>query len=496
MSAKALVENMADVSGCFRPAALDALWAALPDWARQIEIDSSKLPPDVLGAFLSSQDAQSFWLHFSPLPEPLDRELAWCCWRITDLGGRVPVPALQSLLRWLAHAVETQPGFNGSLMARTPRDWERAIVAASAVVHGKLPGPTWRRNTSALLRCCYQMLWTAYDPRPWWQREVWNLALNPRIPRRRHEPAGPNSVYFHQLEPAWLRAGVQWWFKIALETGELTWTTIRARRSGLGFFADWVAGQEHPIPPWIADQPQVRPVMLEFHGYVRGLRARAGAHPGEPLSPLRVNDIVTDVEKFYAFMTDHREEAARALAEPGWLRLGPQHTTLWRRGEKGRPAVRPQRRDVIDDAAFSQVMANLHLLGAPLAEGGGDDEQVMRIMMLVARTGRRVNEICMLDPEPLLAIDRPSPAEPQDDGGFVAKLRYQQTKIAQAPDTILVDAEIVAIIAEQQRWVAEHLAPRWAPETRPKYLFLGHRMNRHTQRRPGTPRRSGPGRGR
>jgi len=99
-------------------------------------------------------------------------------------------------------------------------------------------------------------------------------------------------------------------------------------------------------------------------------------------------------------------------------------------------------------------MANLHLLGAPLAEGGGDDEQVMRIMMLVARTGRRVNEICMLDPEPLLAIDRPSPADPQDDGGFVAKLRYQQTKIAQAPDTILVDAEIVAIIAEQQRWAA------------------------------------------
>jgi len=26
------------------------------------------------------------------------------------------------------------------------------------------------------------------------------------------------------------------------------------------------------------------------------------------------------------------------------------------------------------------------------------------------------------------------------------------------------------------------LAPRWAPETRPKYLFLGHRMNRYAQR--------------
>lgn len=50
--------------------------------------------------------------------------------------------------------------------------------------------------------------------------------------------------------------------------------------------------------------------------------------------------------------------------------------------------VQPERWEVIDDTAFSQIMANLHLLGAPVEEGGFGDEQVMRIMMLQARLGR------------------------------------------------------------------------------------------------------------
>jgi integrase len=72
--------------------------------------------------------------------------------------------------------------------------------------------------------------------------------------------------------------------------------------------------------------------------------------------------------------------------------------------------------------------------------------------------------------------------EDTDDGAFVAKLRYQQTKIAEAPDTMLIDAEIVAIIAEQQRWADEHLASRWAAGVTPKYLFLGSKMNRNADR--------------
>jgi hypothetical protein len=47
--------------------------------------------------------------------------------------------------------------------------------------------------------------------------------------------------------------------------------------------------------------------------------------------------------------------------------------------------VSPERREVIDDTAFSQIMSNLHVIGAPVEEGSFGDEQAMRIVMLVAR---------------------------------------------------------------------------------------------------------------
>src|SRR6266536_3040082 len=44
---------------------------------------------------------------------------------------------------------------------------------------------------------------------------------------------------------------------------------------------------------------------------------------------------------------------------------------------------------------------------------------------------------------------------------------HAQTKIDIAPDTILVDSEVVAIIEEQQRWVRDRF-----PGIQPKHLFL------------------------
>ena len=481
MGSKQLVETIRDGAGHYAPDVLDALWTGLPESFRTVELDACDLSAAEFAAFSLHRGGRGFRIRFANLPEPMDRELAWCGWRIVELGGLVPVAALQSLISWLAAATEDQAALRGSLMGHPPREWERVLAATYARRSGRLPGKNWVLNTNTLLRRCYRMLWTAYDQRPWWQHEEWNLAWDPRIPRRRHEPSGTLSLHFHTLQPAWLRLGVQWWFKVSLETGALTWTSLRSIRSGITVFARWLASQE-PRPPWLIDDPAgVRVLMLDFLGHLRTLTASTGPNPGQPLSDLRVNDIATNVEQFYLFMHDHQDSAARALDEPGWLRLGPQHATLWRRGETRRPAVRPARREVIDDTALSQIMANLHLLGADADAGGFGDEQAMRIVMMVARTGRRVSEIRMLDRAPLLPLERLAILSQGGGDGFVARLRYQQTKIDGAPDTMPADAELVAIITEQQRWADEHLAPRWAPGTTPTYLFLAHKMNRKAE---------------
>jgi len=206
--------------------------------------------------------------------------------------------------------------------------WERALAAAFARRNGCLPGKGRSLITTAMLRRCHQMLWTNYDQRPWWQREVWDPALDPCIPRRTHEPQGDISLYFHQLQPLWLRHGVQWYLRVSLETGDMTWSTARARRSGLQVFGDWIRGQQ-PIPrPWLRDDPAgVRLFMLDFLSHVRTQVARAGPNRGNLLSPLRVNDIVTDFEKLGC--------QQKPCHQPHTADLAGHHDTPFRRGVDG-----------------------------------------------------------------------------------------------------------------------------------------------------------------
>jgi len=115
-------------------------------------------------------------------------------------------------------------------------------------------------------------------------------------------------------------------------------------------------------------------------------------------------------------------------------------------------------------------------LERPRAEGGIGDEQLSRILKLLIKTGRRVNEITLLDFDPLIAIPFPDAAE------HVARLRYQQTKIRTGDATILVDQEIVDLIGDQQRWARRFMAEQGEPQAIPKYLFLAHQVNRNGDR--------------
>ena len=466
------------------PQALEALWSAVPGPMRLSRFAPGTVPPQYASAFCHGGTWRA-GVDLSHLPDPMRREVAWCIFRIIELGGTIPTPALSMLVRRLGEVIADQPGrAPASLLGMAGRDWCQQIQRAAHRRTGRLPAAATMRNIRALLARMMRLLATACDTGPWWQLDQWNPVEDTRIPLRDHEPMGRYAVRFDRIGMPWLRRGLQWHCKVGLETGTLRWSTVHRRIVAVTELDSFLRSRQ-ASGPCLAEGPgQVRALMLDFLGHLRVREAARGRGAGRRLSPASVQRLASDVEQFYLFMADSKEAAAAALAEPGWLQLGPQHARFYRRGElPGKP--RPELgREVIDDDAMTQIMAGLSLLGAPASQGGLGDEQAMRITMLVALLGRRVSEICLLDRDPLLPL-LPAPAgstAAADGQAAVARLRYQQTKIDGAPGTVLVDAAVVAIIREQQEWAGRFFAGRGAPGKTPKYLFLAGQMNRNGDR--------------
>jgi len=103
----------------------------------------------------------------------------------------------------------------------------------------------------------------------------------------------------------------------------------------------------------------------------------------------------------------------------------------------------------------------------------------MRAWLIQALAGRRASEILMMDFDPLSGIPGVDSAT-VPEGGMTARLRYQQTKINGAPDTILVGDDVVCIIREQQDWV--RLQWDLPAGVTPRYLFPKTSGNRFATR--------------
>jgi integrase len=457
--------------------ALSALWETVPTGMRLTYFSRDTVPAQYRDG-LGQRRGRPLGVDLSGLPEPIHKELAWCIFRIIELGGKVDVTHTRMLARWLADTVsDLGSRAPQSLAELSTRDWQQQMALSVRRRTDALPGSATAKDMRQQLTRCHRLLTAAYDTRPWWLREVWDPNLDPRIPQRVHEPRGRHSIHLDRIATGWLRGGAQWHCKVGLETGALSWGTAQLRVDTLVAFDVFLAGRDVP-GPWLANEPtEVRMLMLDYLGHISARRIdRPGPRQGQPLSRARISALLCGVEQLYGFMHDNRDTAAAALSEPGWRRLGSHHAVFFRRGEKPGRQRRTREADVIDPGAFTQIMAGIGVLAE---EGGLGDEQAMRILMLLARTGRRVNEICLLDRDPLLALDKPPSAIDAD--GLVARLHYQQTKIHGAPDTILVDQETVAIIRAQQQWADRALANR-GPGTTPKYLFLAARKNRNGDR--------------
>lgn len=462
------------------PAIPDAgkLWAAIPAGMRLTRFHASTVPGQYRDAFVDSS-AWRAGIDLSCLPGPMQHEVAWCVFRVIELGGKISTPLLGMLARRIGEVTaDLGARAPASLAAMPAEGWLREISLAVHRRTGQLPGTWCIRHLRGMLQRFQRQLAAASDTRPWWQHERWTPAEDPRIPVRQHEPRRNDALNFARLALPWLRSGMQWHCKTALETGMLTWTSLHHRVQAATVLDAFLAGRETNGPQIAGDPAQLRVLMLEFLGYLKAMRSSRGPTAGLPLSASHVKQTAVAVEQFYRFMHDNKDAAAAALNDPGWLLLGPQHAMFFRRGELPRSRLSDPDSHVIGDEAMSRIMAEIEVLGAPAGQEGFGDEQAMRIMMLQARLGRRINEICLLDRDPLLPLLTVGPA-PDDPDAFTARLRYQQTKIDGAPDTVLVDTEIVAVIRAQQEWADRWITAHAASGTRPKYLFLASLKNRH-----------------
>jgi integrase len=463
--------------GLYRAEVCDALWGQIPERLRLVRFDAETTGRHP--AFSWHDGFQG--LDLGALPEPMRRELAWCVWRAVDQGTHIH-HAYGNLARRLRYSLEDQRAAGQrtaqSLMDRSLEEWERQLRKGALRRGLRLSG---LRPSRWALRSCYRLLHIAYDPREWWEHEVWDRRLDERIPLRTHEPTAKKTINFLPIEQPWLRRALQWHGKVGLETGQLRWSTVCARATGVTHLSRFLAerGIDHPA---LAGGPEgLRGVALDFLAYLRSQRATTGPNRGGRLSDSHLVHVMAGVEQFYAFMADNRHQAADKLADQRWRLLGDEHARLWRPGEKPNKPAMPPEGAYLDDTAMGQIMRHVQLLGDPPAEGGLGDPQAMRLLMLLALTGRRISELCLLEFDCLLPVE--GLALGDDEDGAVAKLRYQQTKIQGAPNTILVDRDVVAILRAQRQWALDHLPARADdPRAQPRYLFLSPWRNRYGQR--------------
>ncbi|WP_051133634.1 tyrosine-type recombinase/integrase [Nocardia paucivorans] len=275
-----------------------------------------------------------------------------------------------------------------------------------------------------------------------------------------------------------LREAVKWWLSVQLLGGQYVWSSVESRVDHFKWF-QWYLDQVGCAGPHLVDAAvDLRPFTRGFVESLRAHRIRSGPSKGRPLGKNQVRRPLVTVETFYRWMFDNVAEVTTVLGEPRWQRLTAQHTTLFRPEDKPRLVNKLPDDMALEDEVVSRIAAGSELLAAPKEEGGLGDLQAFHALMLQIRTGRRMNEVLLMDFDPLIPLLHR--AEDTDSDGFVARMRYQQTKIESGQTaTIPVDAEIVSIIRSQQDHARKLLTTFGAPAgTQPRYLFVRPRNNR------------------
>jgi hypothetical protein len=427
-------------------------------------------------------------LRLGVLPTGIRAELAWMAhWQFRD-GCKVAVSEYNiaaTIFRWM---IETNRYTPDSVLSIDAKTFIREHSVWFESRRGRLPGNTC---TAELRRVLYgyprHALTARLNDQPWWALDEWIPRCDPRIPLRDREPLRSERVRPGQARISWIRSAIKWYLGTALEAGTLTWSTIVGGGIELLMFDRWLSSLSDPTAV-CSDVSGAGSLAAAFRQWVSepANRERAPVKRSKRPSTRAVNGSLRAVVALMEFIANHSDECRSVIGPSPWDDLTDAHPLIWRK-QITRARTGPLLNDehYVDDHALGQIVASLQVLGADPAEkvtvpiGGCDrelagfgDPQTMRILLLQILTGRRASEICMCDFDCLSAPSTRAVAVAEGDP--VARFGYAQTKIAGAPDAILVDEEVVAVIQEQQQAVRDRY-----PGSTHRYLFPQRNANDH-----------------
>lgn len=430
-------------------------------------------------------------INLTGLPALVAAELAWMShWQAMD-GTRSSVLGTNQFANILRRAIRDNHPFPPSIRVM---DWETGAALQRwfyATRWGRLPPHGSTARLRVIFRFSRLALLARCSDRPWWTLDEWHPRCDPRIPLAEHEPQAHYGCSPSTISQPWLREAVKWCLGIQLEAGTLRWSTVSQERMRcFARFDRWLATLTEPLDV-LGEPAHAVELAAAFRRWDadpahRLLRRNEQRFAGKPVHPRLVNDDLRAVAELFAFIAANWSEARQVLGLHPWSRVSDAHAAGWFR----QVSRIPHQRDLndehyVDDHALTQIPAALPLLGLgrdeqmmvtcgdgqQITARGFDDPQAMRMILLQILTGRRASEIrtCLFDclsPVPDKTLDAV-------EGEQITRFHYAQSKIDIAPDNILVDREVVAVIEEQQQWIRDHF-----PGIAPHHLFLQRTGNR------------------
>lgn len=475
-----------------RPSAWEIRWAAVPaEWRTGYYQLDTPLNREIFTFNANYPAWQTF--DFRPAGNPrIGQELAWWVYTCWKEGLRKIEP---SMLKWWQKAVSTLVAsryrIGDIVLSLTELEPELIIREATAQFYARnhrLPSPNNRRNLESIAEHIYLYLNARTTDNPWWESNIWSLKADDRIPRRQNEPHAHKNLNFNKVHPTWLREGLRFYLAQELIHQNFTWTTLGSRIKSIdNYFGEFLEHQAISTPLLATDHAHLRQLSAEHLSWLRAYRSKRN---GQLISSNTIAAAQSHVQTFYNYMYENKEIAALTTGDNRWERLTPDHLRIWaptnlvKARHSRYTAVKDQYITAEDLSAMAECIKalltpttetiTLEPVGRePITIKGIYDPQAARCWLLQAATGRRVSEILMLNYNCLTPIEGATDDSPN---AFVARLSYQQTKVAGVDPTILVEQYVVELITAQQKWLRDNLNLT-DKDPNPEYLFTNPRQD-------------------